>query len=48
MNQRDMRKKHLQSLIEKEAHILRNCLGRNSWHSLKYNYYRLKLFFIYD
>jgi hypothetical protein len=41
-----MRKKQLQSLIEKEAHILRSCLGRNSCHAFKYNYYRLKLFFI--
>ena len=46
MSKYDKRKKQLQDLIEKEASYLRSTLGKEIWSALKYNYYKLKLFFM--
>lgn len=46
MNDYDKRKKQLQDLIEKEASNLRSTFGKDIWSALKYNYYKLKLFFM--
>ena len=46
MNEYDQRKKHLESLIKKEAQHLRRAGAKAYCSSIKYNYYRLKLFFM--